>query len=87
LQLDRNEATSGDYYRLRINGLPETDVSILYSIDGRRTRSFEAHLNSESEARFRISDQTAKGVYYRFLAFRRTLDQAWTPADATITIK
>ena len=85
-QLDRSEAASGDYYRLRINGFGETEVSILYSIDGRQTQSFDAHLNSESEIRFHISDQTAKGTY-RFLGFRRTHDQAWIPADATITIK
>jgi hypothetical protein len=85
LAVDPPAVTVGQDYRLRISGLTNTEVNLHYTLNGGPVRVFPAHLDSNSEARFNISDKTEKGVY-RFVGFQLAGTPDWVQAAATIQV-
>ena len=87
LVLSTTEVRAGiDSYVLTIKELPNTTVSIQYSIDNERPDVFLVTLDSDGAVLFDVGKETRKGTY-RILAFRETSDQAWIRADASIIVK
>jgi Bacterial membrane protein YfhO len=87
LLLSATEVRAGmDSYILTIKELPNTTVSIQYSIDNEVPQTFLVTLDSDGAALFEVGRDTRKGTY-RILAFRESSDQSWIPADASIVVK
>jgi hypothetical protein len=87
LAVEPKEALAGtDFVTFKVLGYPETDVDLLYTINGGPPAIFTTRLDPVSRIQFFISTFNRKGIY-RFSAFRPTGSEKWFRSDASIVIR
>lgn len=84
LEISPAAAASGQKYRLSISGLPNTGVTVHYTLNGGPVQAFQALLDNNHQVTFDVSDRTEKGLY-KFVGFRMPAGD-WLQAAASIQI-
>ena len=85
LAISPGSAAAGQKYQLSITGLPNTDVTVHYTLDGGPVHAFAAHLDENHQVRFDVSGSTEKGLY-KFVGFRPAGTEDWEQAAASVRI-
>jgi hypothetical protein len=85
LAIDPSAVTTGQTYRLRIDGIAEKEVKIHYTLNGSPVRVFAAHLDRNGETTFDVSPASERGLYH-FVGFQVAGTSEWIQAAGTIRV-
>jgi hypothetical protein len=85
LAINPSAVSAGQAYRLRIEGITDTEVKIHYTLNGSPVRVFAAHLDHNGEAKFDVSQGSERGLYH-FVGFQVVGTPDWIQAAGTIIV-
>jgi hypothetical protein len=85
VELSKPAVAAGESYTLWVPGLAETDLLVLFSVDGKPASSLRTRLDSNGHSVFAVTKTTPPGVY-TVVGVKKPDEPAWTLTRESIVV-